>query len=194
MLQAFVSAQVLEADLIAGARRERGKFRSYLLLALDRFVVSQRRNDSRAKRSPNGSNEPDSAGDAALANLIDPAPPPDEAFELAWARQVLVYAARRMRDACRDAGRADAWVVFEARVLGPTLEGGDAVPLEQLVDRLGLASAQQASNLLVTAKRMFGRSLRDVIREYLADEAEVEAEVADLRRILGRGGRRETIA
>jgi DNA-directed RNA polymerase specialized sigma24 family protein len=191
LVQAFIAAKVLEADLIAAADRDKGKFRTFLLRALDRFVSNQLRDERRLRRSPRGAGEGRWDGDEAdLAGVPDGALPPDDAFDVAWARQVLVYAARKMRDACRESGRADAWVVFEERVLGPTLEGGEAVPFDRLAQRLGLGSAQQACNLLVTAKRMFGRCLRGVIGDYLHDESEIEAEVTDLRQILGRRARR----
>jgi hypothetical protein len=49
---------------------------------------------------------------------------------------------------------------------------------------LGLESAQQAANLLVTAKRHFRRVLQSVVGEYVSSEAEIEEEIADLRSIL----------
>ena len=42
-----------------------------------------------------------------------------------------------------------------------------------------------ASNALVTAKRMFERNLRAVVAEYAADEADIDREIAELRRAVG---------
>jgi hypothetical protein len=49
--------------------------------------------------------------------------------------------------------------------------------------RIGFKTPLQASNALVTAKRMFERQLRSVVAEYAGDESEVESELMDLRRI-----------
>ncbi len=56
---------------------------------------------------------------------------------------------------------------------------------------LNLRSPTQASNVLITANRMFGRCLRSVVAEY-EHGGDIEAELADLRQILGsahQGGR-----
>ena len=60
------------------------------------------------------------------------------------------------------------------------------MPYEELVAKFGLRSPSEASNLLITAKRMFARVLREVVRETVADEAEVETEIMELKRILSR--------
>src|SRR3954469_23630165 len=41
LLQGFLLSKVIEQDLIGAARQERGRFRSFLLTALDRFAISQ---------------------------------------------------------------------------------------------------------------------------------------------------------
>ena len=54
----------------------------------------------------------------------------------------------------------DIWGVFEARVLGPLFQNAEPVPYEQIVARFGFKSPAQASNVLVSARRMFERVLR----------------------------------
>jgi hypothetical protein len=49
-------------------------------------------------------------------------------------------------------------------------------------------SPEQASNVLITAKRMFARALRSVVAKY-ADAGDVETEIRDLKSILARSGR-----
>jgi hypothetical protein len=61
------------------------------------------------------------------------------------------------------------------------------VPVEVFAQRFNMSSGEGVSNLLVTAKRTFARMLRETVREYLRDEQEIEAEIADLRRVLARG-------
>ena len=181
LLQGFISDKVLDRDLVGGAVREKGRFRTFLLVALDRYVSDQARSASRKRRSPDGQVSLQEAPDAA-----DPTPSPSGVFEAAWARQVLANAAQLMREECDASGRPDVWAVFEGRVLYPTLEGAQPVPYSQLVERLSLASVDAASNLLITAKRMFARRLRAVVGEYMGEDGEVEQEIADLRAILGR--------
>lgn len=180
LLQSFVAEKVLERNLVGGAVRERGRFRTFLLVALDRFVSNQFRNERCAKRSPGCG----AAAAEAAEHVADDAPGPAEVFQVAWARQVLADAASRMEQECRSGGRGDIWEVFEARVLAPTLEGAEPVAYEQLAQRHALADVEAARNLLVTGKRMFARSVRGVVREYTGDDGQIDQEIADLRRIL----------
>jgi hypothetical protein len=57
-------------------------------------------------------------------------------------------------------------------------------PYDKLVGRLGLASPSQAANLLITAKRMFNRHLRAVVMETVADPAQAEDEIEELKKCL----------
>jgi hypothetical protein len=78
--------------------------------------------------------------------------------------------------------------VFDGRLLRPLVEDAAPVNYEELVRTFGFQSTEQASNALITAKRMFGRQLRFLIGEYAEDAAAVEAEIAELKRILIRVG------
>lgn len=180
VVQDFVATKVLERDLIARADQQLGKFRTFLLTALDRFLLNRLRDRGAKKR------EADRAaafGEHAAEVMAEEVP---DAFDLAWARQVIAEAAERMRKECGATGRLDVWGVFECRLLAPALEGTEPADYGELVRRFGLQSPSQASNVLVTAKRMYARTLRGVVAEYSGDAAEIEAEIGDLYRILAR--------
>lgn len=182
LLQEFLTSRVLEQDLVGRADRGRGKFRTFLLTALNRFVVSEFRREQAAKRGPHESAVPL----APDAHVPDPSQDGPDAFDLAWARHVLRLALARTRDECRALGRDDEWGVFEARVMLPALEGAPPVPLSQLVERYGFASMREGFNILATARRRFMRHLAEVVREYADDdEDDVEDEIRRLWRILG---------
>jgi RNA polymerase sigma-70 factor (ECF subfamily) len=176
LLQGFVGEKVLDDRFVAAADRGRGRFRSFLLTSLDHFLIDQvRRLESQRVT-------------AAKDDQESPAPQQPDPFEVAWAREVINEALRRTEEECRDGGRADVWGLFEQRVVGPTLGGRPAPPYEQLVAHFGFTSPAQASNCLVTAKRMFARGLRAVVAEYAGEDANVEEELRDLMNILS-GGR-----
>jgi len=186
LLQAFLADKVLDENVLRHADPARGKFRTFLLTVLDRFVIDQARKDAAQKRSAAG---PVQAFDDQADQVPAPSSgePPD-AFDRSWATQVLQEVMRRMREECHATGRAYLWDVFQARVVLPITEGAAAPSHEELARRHGLASASQASNALGTAKRMFARLFRGVVAEYAADEAEVESEIRDLWDIFSRPG------
>ncbi|NQU21966.1 MAG: hypothetical protein HQ567_11840 [Candidatus Nealsonbacteria bacterium] len=186
LVQEFVADKILEKDLISRADRSLGKLRTFLLTALDRFAANQFRDQQAQKRSPGKGRM------VALDERADGLPlgqRPSEAFDVAWARSVIKEALRQMRTECETSDRMQLWGVFECRVVGPTLEGAPAVDYGTLVERFGFRSPTQASNALTTAKRMYARALRCAVGEYAQDEHEVEAEIAELKEILGRAGR-----
>jgi RNA polymerase sigma-70 factor (ECF subfamily) len=178
LLQRFLADRVLERDLVARAEPERGRFRSFLVASLQRFVLNCLREEKAKKRAP-GKLESVASIDVAAT-----APAPGQEFDLAWAREVLAQAVAQMREECRAAARSNIWAVFEGRVLNPTLHQSEPTPYTELIERYRFASPSQASNVLVTANRMFLRILRQVVGRYEKTQEEIEEELLDLRRIL----------
>lgn len=185
LLLGFLASKFVEGELVARADRERGKFRTFLLTALDRFVANQFRDSAAKKRQP-ANGRLVALAEQACQPRGDDSPP--EAFDIAWARQVISQCLDRMQEECRTGGRVDIWEVFECRLLRPVFDGTSPVPYEALVERFGFASPTQAANVLTTAKRMFERTMREVVGEYAAGEEEIDEEIADLWRTLARDG------
>jgi DNA-directed RNA polymerase specialized sigma24 family protein len=179
ILQEFLVSKVLERDLVSKASAERGRFRGFLVSCLNLFLIDQHRRSTTQARGGNATIRIDENLDASAESSQ-----PQNAFDVAWARQLLTNVIERMRAACQSGGRTDLWEVFQGRLLNPMLHGAEPVSYEELVARHGLGSAAKASNLLVTARRMFVRELREMIAEYEPDEAKIDAEIADLLRIL----------
>ena len=217
LIQDFV-VEILSKDLLSLADPKKGRFRTLLLTALDRFVISRYRYETAAKRSP---------GSIASLEQMELDASRDEGsdaglhFERAWALDVLAESVARMEQECQSAGEAVRWEVFRRRIIEPLLDDAPLVEYEVLAEENGLSGPKQAMNLVVTAKRQFARVLRDVIREYVtrtprkveqssvapigttvsADEnsltcvlgenqlsQRVEQELNDLRDVLGRSG------
>ena len=183
LVQTFLVEKLLEQNVLHHATPQKGRLRSFLLKVFSNFVASQLREQRALKRRPS---DPEAerlddlpelpSGDASLSDN----------FDMLWARQVLARALDRLCEECQAKGRMDLWRILEARTVSPVLDGVAPLPYEELVARFGLRSPSEASNLLITAKRMFSRTLREVVRETVSDDREVEAEILELRRILSR--------
>jgi DNA-directed RNA polymerase specialized sigma24 family protein len=177
LLQGFIADKVVAQDLIAKVRRERGRFRTFVAVALDRYVLDQLRRQRSTLRSP--------AGEATVVPLddndpVDPSPSNHRAFNIAWAAEVVAEARRRMRAECEASGRDDVWAVFSGRVAEPAIDGAKPTPYSQLARQLTLESEAQAANLLVTGKRAFARAIRSVVADYVVDEGLVDEEMSSL--------------
>lgn len=181
LVQEFVARKILAKNALASADAERGRFRVFLLKTFENFVVSEIRKNRARKRAPHNEQalNLDDLPDLAVADA-----PFHHALDLEWARQIMALAIDRMKKECAGKGRSDLWEVFSCRVLEPTLNQAPVPSYEALVQRFGFASPTQASNLLITAKRMFRRALEETVRDTVADESQVEEEIRDLKAIL----------
>ena len=176
LLQSFVADKVIGADLLAAADRARGRFRALLVTSLNNFASNQLRHGKAERRSPKG---------AAVIRL-DPSlecanASPCDSFDVAWAREVLAEALRRMQAECVADGREDLWEVLQVRLVRPALNDSQPMGYDEMVRRYGYTSPKHAANALVTAKRRFEQAVRSVIAEYVGDDGELEQEMAALR-------------
>ena len=183
LLQGFLADKVLEQNMLAAADPGRGTFRTFLLTALERFVIDAHRRDSAAKRAPKGKMLDVEEFGHRAARLH---PNPSHAFDRAWAGEVLGEVTRRMRAECQQTERAHLWGIFEARMLLPIIDGADPPSHEALAKKHALPSAAHSANALTSAKRLFTRTFRAVVSEYAADEAEVDSEIRELWEIFSR--------
>jgi len=191
LLQDFISTKFLEADLAATAKRGKGRFRTFLLTCLDRFLASEYRRLNTRKRGGG----PARQVDAGILDLCcSTTPDPAHAFELAWARELLREVTRRMQAHCEETHQPAVWGIFECRILRPILEAESPVEYSRLARQFGLRSPMQAANALLTARRMFQRLLRETVAEYARSEAEIPDEIEDLHAILAGNGALRAVA
>ncbi len=183
LVQTFLAEKLLGQNVLRQASPQKGRFRSFLLKVFSNFALSQMRQQQAHKRRPSS---PDAVRVDDLPELASGEAPLSDSFDALWARQVLARTVERLREECQSKERQILWDVLEVRILGPIFSDTPLMPYEELVAKFGLRSPSEASNLLITAKRMFARVLREVVRETVADDAEVEAEIMELKRILSR--------
>jgi len=186
LLQDFAEDKILKKGWLQRADRRRGKFRDFLKTSLRNFVLD-RLNRAEFKHAPVPLEE------LAREPAADEAP--SEAFDLTWARTVLAQTLRRMEADCKDpsAGqprRGQIWEMFRIRLLEPVFEDTTPLPYEELIARFGLRSPTDASNMLLSAKRIFKMHLGRVIQEYAEQDAATAAEIKALEQFLARLAKR----
>lgn len=176
ILQSFLTRKVLEEGILAKAQAIRGSFRAFLSTSLRNYA-------SNCLKSPKWAGLPQTHVDSVL-DLYSQSAEPADVFDIEWARQLLGQAVQTMKEHCVAIGRPDIWGVFEVRILKTCLGNEPPVSYDTLVEQFGFRSPAQASNVLVTANRMFIRILRTIVGSYEKSEAEIDEEILDLKRIL----------
>jgi RNA polymerase sigma-70 factor (ECF subfamily) len=172
LVQSFIQEKILGRNLLRLADPGKGKFRTFLLTALDRFLIDCWRKEHATR---------------AVEELPSWAEgeKPSDVFDLAWAMQVLIESVRGMQAECAHKQRADLWGVFAGRALTP-LGGDEALSYKLLAERFGLQSDKQAANRYLIAEAMFRRHVRAVLAEYSGGDVETEAR--DFRQIFANAG------
>ena len=182
LLQSFFADKVLERDLFRHADESRGRFRTFLLKSLDHYRIDRSRRENRRESAE--AQFCRAAAEGVETESASLAPP--VLAEAAWARTLIQHALGNMHRECQQTHRMDVWAAFQDRIIVPLYENAAPSSYESLAARLGLASPTHAANLLVTAKRMYARLLRQAIAEYECDEPCIDAEIAALRAALSR--------
>ena len=184
LTQGFFQEIVLGNRLVEQADEAKGRFRTFLLTALDRYVISVHRKQTAARRNPvAGMNSLDEMREETLP-IVAKDMKPDEAFTYVWALQLLGNVLTNVREQCAQDGMGVHWKLFEVRVLDPIISGAEPVPLSELCRRLGVATPVKAENMIVTVRRRFQTAMRNRVREYVISDEEVELEIHDLMAIL----------
>jgi RNA polymerase sigma-70 factor (ECF subfamily) len=180
LTQAFF-AQILERQSLAKASRELGKFRTFILTALNRFLVSEWRQAKAQKRG--GGRDLLSLDWAAAEERFDLEPSshasPDKLFEKQWALTVLDDVLKRLEQEYQSAGRTELFTQLKQTLMGRR----EAQPYNELAAKLGLSESAIKVNVHRLRKRY-----RELIRIELAatveDPQEVEAELHYLFQVL----------
>jgi DNA-directed RNA polymerase specialized sigma24 family protein len=186
LLQEFAEDKMLKEGWLRRADQNRGRFRDFLKASLRNFVLD-RLNRAEAKNPP-----------LSIEELQQELPQPDapgEAFDLAWARTVLAETLRRMEADCRNPGedqprRSQIWELFRIRLLEPIFHDAAQPAYDQLIEQFGLKSPTDASNTLLSAKRIFKAHLSKVIKEYAGQDAATATEIQALEDFLARLAKR----
>ena len=183
LLHGFLADKVLTRNTLAQARQKKGRFRNFLFKTIKHYVIGELRKQQAQKRAP--ADAPESSLEE-LHSIPSADVLQEDLYNLEWARHTLTEALARMRRECEGKGRLDLWEIFDGRVVQPMLGSANALPYDALVARYGFQSPTQASNALITAKRMFKRLLEEVVRDTVETDAQVEEEIRELKRILSK--------
>ncbi len=186
LTQGFFHEIVMGRHLIEQADEAKGRFRTLLLTALDRYVIGVHRRQIAAKRRPTGGTISLDETQETVLSTAAKAMKPDEAFTYAWAVQLLQDVLAELSQRCARDGKEVHWELFNARVLVPIITGREPAVLSELCTRFGIDTPVKAENMIVTVKRRFQAAMKQRVREYVSCDEDVEQEIRDLMEILSR--------
>ena len=184
LTQGFFHEVVLGRNLIQKADQSKGRFRSFLLIALNRYLITTRTSQAAQKRIPESKLV--SLGVKDLPELRQTASEltPEDSFNYAWVSSLLEQVLSEVEANCHEDGKTVHWHVFHDRILEPIMEKVHSPSMNEICRRYGLSSEVKASNMMVTVKRRFQTILRSHLRSLVVSEDQVDEELAEIMRFL----------
>ena len=178
LTQGFFHDIVLNLNLFGRADQSKGRFRSFLLFALNQYIMNEKRRETAQKNIPKHK----------LVSLDAIEPPvlpqtviesnPEDSYNYAWVSALLDQVLSNVKNACCKQGMETHWNIFSERVIQPMLNNTTPASLTDICRKYGIDSEKKASNMIITVKRRFQGALKQYIRStvssenYMADELE----------------------
>jgi RNA polymerase sigma-70 factor (ECF subfamily) len=175
-------ARVLEHDTLSGARRERGKFRSFLLASLTNFL-SNEWDRSQAQKRGGGMTTLSldfGAGEARYHHEPCHDITPEALFERRWAIAVLDRVLAHLREEHSHKGQAAQFDRLQVFLTGDQDHGSYDDVARSL--KLSEGAVRTAVHRL---RRRYGELVREEIEGIVGDPGEVEGEIRFLLAALG---------
>jgi RNA polymerase sigma-70 factor (ECF subfamily) len=165
-------AEIVQSEFLQRADPERGRFRSYLLMAVKRRIVNAHDRANAQKRGGGvrivSIDEP--IAEKQFLEIDDPGLDPSQTYERSWALTVLQRARERLRDEQAAQGRLPEFELLEPFLSAPPAEGEYAALANSL---------KIARNRVAVAVHRLGKSYRNLVRDEIGDTVEDPAEVGD---------------
>lgn len=186
LTQGFFHEVVLSRNLIQKADQTKGRFRSFLLTALNRYLINTQEKQSARKRAPRGKLVSFDFASMADSPQVMTTLTPEDTFTYVWVSALLEQVLKDVETGCKADGKAVHWEVFRDRVLRPVMKGGEAPCMEGICRKYGIQDPIKASNMVVTVKRRFRTALAKRLRDSVMSDEEAEAELQEIKRFLPR--------
>lgn len=157
--------RLLTGERLAHLSPDKGSFRGFLKTSLRHFLINAGLSESIRSRKVM------LAGNEAMLELADDAPSPEQAFDRAWAKDVLDASIQRLRAELEGKGRSLQLQLFESYYLD---EAG--LTHDELSARFGL-TLDQVNHHLREGRARLRQHVRRLLRDHVATGDDLEAEL-----------------
>jgi RNA polymerase sigma-70 factor (ECF subfamily) len=172
LTQGFFSA-LLERNYLKVARKDKGRFRSFLLTCVKRFLADEGDRESAAKRGGGRVAIPIDVEtfEAVYGETDTIGTNPERMFERRWAQTIMQQVMAQMQDEAERSGKLRRF-----RSLRPMIDGSARVSYRQLSEELE-ASEACLKVAVHRLRRRFGQLLRQEVARTVTEREDVDDEV-----------------
>ena len=161
LTQGFLHEVVLKRHLVERADKSKGRFRSFLLHALNQYLLDEHRKETAQKHIPKDKLVPLDIADLPTLPQTVGKLDAEQSFNYVWKADLLERALAEVRDRYTQRGMETHWCVFRDRLLRPTLEGHAPPSLGEVCRHYHIDREATVSNMLNTVKKL----VRIVVKE-----------------------------
>jgi DNA-directed RNA polymerase specialized sigma24 family protein len=182
LTQGFFTEIVWGRDLIQSANPQKGRFRSFLLTALDRYLTDTWRYEHSQKRMPSKEIFSCDVDDACELADIEKAGElnAQEAFNSVWLLELLQQSLAEVQKDMEEDGMGKYWVLFERHCLEPILKTSKPPVLKETCKTLNIDDPAKASNMIVTVKRRVKKTIIQNLQKIEGEKSNLEEEISAL--------------
>jgi DNA-directed RNA polymerase specialized sigma24 family protein len=184
LTQGFFHEVVLGRGLIQKADQSKGRFRSFLLIALNRYLITVRTGQAAQKRIPKSKLVPLDITDLHELRQASSELTPEDSFNYAWVSSLLEQVLQEVESKCHENGKTVHWHIFHDRILEPIMEKTAPPSMKEICRKYAIENEAKASNMMVTVKRRFQTVLRNHLRSLVVSEDQVDEELEEIMRFL----------
>ncbi|MFH1882688.1 MAG: hypothetical protein ABIL62_08265 [Planctomycetota bacterium] len=184
LTQGFFHEIVLNLNLFQRTDQSKGRFRSFLLYALNQYLMNEKRRQTAQKNIPKDKI-------VSLDAIEEPVLPqsvmessPEDSYNYAWVSALLDQVLSEVKHKCCEQVMETHWYVFRERVVEPMLNNAAPPSLRDICEKYGIESEKKASNMIVTVKRRFQAALKQYIRSTVASESQMDEELREIMKFL----------
>lgn len=186
LTQGFFHEVVLNRHLVERADSSKGRFRSFLLHALEQFLISQKRKETAKKHIPKEKLVPLDITDppVLLQDILKGSP--EDCFVYAWKSILVDRTLSQVQAECKEQGLEIHWNIFRDRVVQPLIDGKRPPSNKDISSLYGIENEAAVSNMLVTVKRRFKTALKRQLRTTVLSEDDITPELQEMLNFFGK--------
>ena len=184
LTQGFFHEIVLNLNLFGRADQSKGRFRSFLLYALNQYLMNEKRRETAQKNIPRHKIVSLDATEQPVLPQNVIASSPEDSYNYAWVSALLDQVLSEVKRTCYEQGMETHWSIFSERVVQPMLNNAVPPSLKDICEKCGIESEKKASNMIITVKRRFQSTLKQYIRNTVASESQMAEELKEILKFL----------
>ena len=180
LTQGFFHEVVLNRNLVQRADQCKGRFRSFLLHALNQYIIDQERKRSSDKHIPKEKLVSLDIFDLQSVPHTAINLSPEDCFNYTWKSALLDRTLSEVENRCVKEGMEVHWFAFRDRIVEPILKGLEPSSLKEICSNYGIKDERTASNMVITVKRRFKAILKKNLRSTVISENQINEELQEI--------------